>query len=150
MTSSQLPRPYPRLTFGARLRIGFGIVVWPIVACCLIASAAFLLDAGQSQRSDMPSLQSLFVVYVAGGLAAGFLIALFQPLTRFAVGRVFVAGISAFPVSMLVMLMVENWRWRQISGADVGIAIGLALVFGPFAMAYARIRLGGESPISNV
>jgi len=128
-------------------RILWGVkkVAPAIVVCTAIAVVAFALDNRRASKVDGPTLKEMLGLYWGGGLAAGILLGILKPLWQRPLGRLFAAAIAALPVSFTVVLMSVDWRVRELSVVDIGIALALAAVFGPFAAEYARLRFGSAS-----
>lgn len=117
-----------------------GQAAWSAAACALVAIIAYARDGESIVARGGVSLPRLLGIYVACAIAAGTVLGIMRPFATSWLGAALVSIPVAWPIAFSTMLLSRDGRLRDMDTVDFGLSVALALVLGPFAAAYIRIR----------
>lgn len=106
--------------WGVRIGLAFG-AFWSVVAVGLRPFA--------SPPDDSISIQSLVVLYLLGGVAAGATVGVLRRFTTGMFGRAIVGTLAAWPVALLMVVFALESQFRMNAGT-IAIVTMLALIWG--------------------
>jgi len=121
-----------RLYWGAKWGVRFGLTF------IAYAAVIFILRGSASAEGRVPSFAGVATIYLFGGIAAGSIVGMLLPLTRWALGAAAVGVIAAVPVYIFVRLVKEGFGdWAT---EDMVATLFLSLLVGvPTGIIYRKI-----------
>ncbi len=123
-----------------RVAAAIGEAGWAAAACSLIAVVAYALEWDAIVARGGVSLLGLLGIYAGCAIVSGTVLGIMRPLTAGWLGSALVSIPVAWPVAFSAMLLSRDGRLRDMDSLDFAISFALAIVLGPIAAAYVRIR----------
>lgn len=123
-----------------RVATTVGQAAWSAAACALIAIAAYARDGDAIVANGGVSLLRLLGIYAACAVVAGTVFGIIRPFAAGWLGAALVSIPVAWPLAFSTMLLSREGRLRDMDLVDFGLSIALAVVLGPLAATYMRIR----------
>lgn len=123
-----------RVIWGIRWGALFGI------AFVAIAVVIDVLSGSSAFESHHTTFGKTAASYVSGGMAAGLVVGLMQPITRWKAGAAFVGFVAAVPVAILFHFATHGFGPWHVS--DTIMALIFCLILGaPTGVVYREIFL---------
>lgn len=123
-----------------RIVAAVGQAGWSAAACALVAIVAYARDGDSIVADGGVSLLRLLGIYAACAVVAGTALGVMRPFATGWLGAALVSILVAWPIAFSTMLLSRDGRLRDMDSVDFGISVALAVMLGPFAVAYVRIR----------